>query len=300
MHISRTKIIDIIKVLSATIILTVVILWWLQKTGEQKSDSFFVDYLNSGDITPAINEETWIHGAAPSVDINQFCQIKWVLCQKVNFIGDFNSQEKVKYLGNEDTITTFISTKNAQKREFLWSLSGIVINENEGKRWYATHNNVVINIGNILSNDEFNQISTHELGHIVDLWFLQWNDPIKDTNYTEFNKAVFAKNDPSLYYYALSRDSETIRKANAKKQDFCSTYGMTDPFEDFAECFNLYVNHNKLFKFLWQQDITLWRKYNFLASLFKGNYLISDTANIKLFKNKVNERVWDTTKLSIK
>ena len=75
---------------------------------------------------------------------------------------------------------------------------------------------------------------------------------------------------------------------------------MTDPFEDFAECFNLYVNHNKLFKFLWQQDVTLWRKYNFLASLFKGNYITSDTANIELFKNKAKERVWDTTKLSIK
>ena len=130
------------------------ILWWLEKVGDQKSESYSVDYLNSWDVTPSINEETWVHGAAPTINIDQFCQIKWVLCQKVNFIGDFNTQLKVKYLGNEDVLTTFISNKNAQKREFLWALSGIAINENEGKRWYATHNNVVINIGNIVSDDE--------------------------------------------------------------------------------------------------------------------------------------------------
>ena len=74
---------------------------------------------------------------------------------------------------------------------------------------------------------------------------------------------------------------------------------MTDPFEDFAECFNLYLNHNKLFKFLAQKDTILGRKYNFLASMFKGNYINADTANISLMKEKATERVRDTTKIQI-
>jgi hypothetical protein len=65
----------------------------------------------------------------------------------------------------------------------------------------------------------------------------------------------------------MSRDKENIRKATAKKKDFCSGYGMTDPFEDFAECFNLYLNHNILFREITKNNTILKKKYNFIAAL---------------------------------
>lgn len=299
MHLNRNTIIDTIKVLCATILLTALFLWWLEKTGEPVNQDFSEDYVNQPDTDIPNSINTGSHDASTTISLKIVCKNNAIICKKISFIGDFLSEEKAKYIQQQKKITSFISDKNALKKDFLQSVSSIQINETEGKRWYATRDKVVINIWNIYSDDEFHQISTHELWHVADLWFLQWTSTQKDKNYTEFKKSVFAINDPSLAFYKLSRDNETIRKSTAKKQNFCSIYGMSDPFEDFAECFNLYLNHNKLFKFLAQKDTILGRKYNFLASMFKGNYINADTANISLIKNKVTERVRDTTKIQI-
>jgi len=301
MHLNRNKIIDIIKVVCATILLTALFLWWSQNIGEQSNQNYFENYVDQpdADISGAI-DTTGTHGASTTISLQVVCTSNEIICKKISFIGDFLNEQKAKYIQKESNITSFISTKNALKKDFLPSLTTMQINENEGKRWYATHNKVVINIGNILSDDEFNQISTHELWHIADLGFLEGSSSTKDKNYTEFNKAVFAINDPSVFFYKLSRDNETIRKASAKKQDFCSVYGMSDPFEDFAECFNLYLNHNKFFKYLGQKDAVLGKKYNFLASMFNGNYINADTQSISMIKDKTSERVRDTTKIALK
>lgn len=251
--------------------------------------------VDSGDIE-VLN--TWnIHEAAKT---NDPCAQNPTLCNKISFIGDFSNDQKNRYLSKEATITNFVDNYNAQKKSFLNALQTMQINNKEWKRWYATRDKVVLNTANIDTDDEFYQVSTHELGHIADLWFLQGKNKDKDTIYTEFSNPVFAKDDPSLYFYKLSRDSETIRKAEAKKTNFCSSYGMSDPFEDFAECFNLYINHNKVFRFLAQKDKTLGRKYNFLASMFKWSYLYDNTSSIGLFKNKTDQRVRDTTQIPIK
>ena len=297
MHLNKNQIIDIIKVLCATTIFTALILWWSQNTWEPINT---IDYLNEIDTGTQIISNTGTHNVSTIDSLSTICATKDVLCKKINFIGVFPDGQKAKYINQEDIITSFISEKNATQKPFLPILNTLQINDTEGKRWYATHDKVVINIGDILSDDEFHQISTHELGHIADLGFLQGNSKIKDQTYTEFNKAVFANNDPSLYFYKLSRQNETIRKSDAKKQNFCSIYGMSDPFEDFAECFNLYINHNKVFKYLAQKDKTLWRKFNFLASMFKGTYMNADIGTIANIKDKVQERVRDTTKITIK
>ena len=43
---------------------------------------------------------------------------------------------------------------------------------------------------------------------------------------------------------------------------------MNDPFEDFAECHNLYLNHQKLFRFFTQSSDILKDKYNYFANLY--------------------------------
>jgi hypothetical protein len=48
---------------------------------------------------------------------------------------------------------------------------------------------------------------------------------------------------------------------------------MSDPFEDFAECFNLYLNHNSFFKQIAKADKAMKQKYNYIAGLFAGNYI---------------------------
>ena len=295
MHLSKKIIIDSIKVLWATIILTLWILRWTKDLEESKENKYFWDYItNTGTIEPSTGHET-----ATILKQKDICEENNELCKKVTFIGDFEKEDKNIYLIKEDIITSFIKNYNIQKKEFLPVLQSIKINEIGGKRWYATRNTVVLNIGDMSGENEFYQVSTHELWHIIDLGFLQGVDQEKDKQYTEFKKAVFWIDDPSILFYKLSRENESIRKAGAKKQNFCSTYWMSDPFEDFAECFNLYINHNKLFKFLAQKDKILGKKYNFLASIFNGKYINSNIWSIQDFKNISSERVRDTTKIVI-
>ena len=58
---------------------------------------------------------------------------------------------------------------------------------------------------------------------------------------------------------------------------------MTDTFEDFAESFNMYLNHNWVFQQMAQETNVLRQKYNFIAALFKGHYINSD----KTFEYKI-------------
>ena len=109
---------------------------------------------------------------------------------------------------------------------------------------------------------------------------------------------VFAIDDLSLSFYKLSWDNETIRKAEAKKKNFCSGYGMSDPFEDFAECFNLYTNHNIFFRQIAKTDSVLKKKYNFIAGIFNGQYISSNSQDLTLIKTNSARRPRDTTKLS--
>lgn len=295
MRLNKNQIIDILKVFLATIILTAGILRWSKEVSTPTEPNDLMDYITqTGDIEET--KTTTGHETANKLNI---CEENKELCKKVLFIGNFSETNKDTYLVKESIVTSFIKDHNKQGKEFLPILNTIKVNDIGGKRWYATRNNVVLNIGDMSGEDEFYQVSTHELGHIIDLGFLQGTKEQKDKQYTEFKKPVFATDDPSISFYKLSRESELIRKADAKKQNFCSTYGMSDPFEDFAECFNLYVNHNKLFKFLGQKDKILGQKYNFIANIFKGNYINGNIESIETFKNKANERVRDTTKINI-
>jgi len=72
---------------------------------------------------------------------------------------------------------------------------------------------------------------------------------------------------------------------------------MTNPFEDFAECFNLYINNQSFFKFIASKSKTLAQKYNFIATLLQGKYLEKNIKAISLVKEDINRRPWDTTKL---
>jgi hypothetical protein len=56
---------------------------------------------------------------------------------------------------------------------------------------------------------------------------------------------------------------------------------MTNPFEDFAECFNLYMNHNAYFRSIAQNNIILTQKYNFIANILGGSYLFAANSDLQ-------------------
>ena len=79
------------------------------------------------------------------------------------------------------------------------------------------------------------------------------------------------------------------------KEDFCSWYGMSDPFEDFAECHNLYLNHHDYFRKLAMNNSTVKNKYNFMSNLYGWKYINDSEARYEKWSNSY--RVWDTTKI---
>lgn len=161
------------------------------------------------------------------------------------------------------------------------------------RRGYAGHHSIVMNIKSQMSYKQFLEVLTHEMWHIVDLWVIKGSSWWKDPNFTEFGKKVFSKDDKSLRFYKLSWNSEKIKNPYSYAKDFVSGYALTDPFEDFAETFNMYVNHNAVFIKMAKESNILKQKYNFMNSLMKGEYLSAD----RKFYYKDNFRPRDSTKM---
>lgn len=221
------------------------------------------------------------------------------MCDKIYLNGEYSSYEKYGYTKAVTTLVDFIDKYWSETKPIKEVIEKVDINKDTGKRrWYATRDTIIINLWSIQSQKEFAELTTHEMWHIVDLWYIQWTASKKDKIYTEFGKIVFAINDPSLEFYRFSWTNETIRKAEAKKKDFCSGYGMTDPFEDFSECFNLYINHNILFREIAKTNTILKNKYNFIATIVDGKYMASNDKEIQLIKKNTTRRPRDTTKIS--
>ena len=163
-----------------------------------------------------------------------------------------------------------------------------------GRRWYAGHHSLVMNLKKWIWYNEFLEVLTHELWHVVDLWLINWNSSQKSNNYTEFWKASFSIDDKSLNFYRLSWKSEKIKQSYSYARDFVSWYWLTDTFEDFAECFNMYVNHNSVFRKMTKESNILKKKYLFINHIMHWKYLQSDY----IFNYKIWFRPRDTTKFS--
>lgn len=188
-------------------------------------------------------------------------------------------------------ISYFFSTKYNLSN----ALNSIQIKDEKWEqRGYANHNNIFININN-LSTTEYIQVLVHELGHIIDLWMIKWIQQEKNKEFTEFSKSVFSRDDISILFYQLSRENEFTRKKTAQKTDFCTIYGMTNPFEDFAECFNLYINHHDYFTTIEKSSDILHEKYNIIDKIVNGNYL--DSINTFPLNQSSKYRYRDSTRI---
>lgn len=97
--------------------------------------------------------------------------------------------------------------------------------------------------------EEFSNVLIHELGHTVDLLYLDGTEADGKSDFYDFDDPVW-KNDPSVKYYTISWINESEMNPEVGRKDFVSGYAMTDPFEDFAETFAMYVKYGEIFRFL--------------------------------------------------
>lgn len=111
--------------------------------------------------------------------------------------------------------------------------------------------------------EDFARVLTHESGHIVDLD----QDPKVGTP-SEFvdGTSIIPLEDWSSDYYSLSWKNSFERTQG--KEAFVSSYGMTDPFEDFAEHFAAYVLQGRYFGSLAEGGGVMSEKYDVLGRVF--------------------------------
>ena len=79
--------------------------------------------------------------------------------------------------------------------------------------------------------------------------------------------------------------------------DFVSGYGMSNPFEDFAESQNMYLYHREIFVYLASTSKVLQRKYEYFNTLYHSKYLSANFNPILLSTIKTDYRPWDSTRM---
>jgi len=133
---------------------------------------------------------------------------------------------------------------------------------------------------------DFFRVLIHEFGHIYDL-----HREVASGEKSQFYDGPYRlfRDDPSVTYYNYSWLSNTQR--SAEKSAFASTYGMSDPFEDFAEAFALYILQHDTFADWRSSDPIFDLKYQFMNNLFHGRTFKSS--------NKYLAQPYDVTMLHV-
>jgi hypothetical protein len=227
--------------------------------------------------------------------INQLCQIYQSSCAVLSLDGDYTMKQQYSYY-------VMVIYMGSKLREFgydpLMSLRNLTINNyTKNKRWYANAKLMVLNTYQMRHNKEFLQVLAHEMWHVVDLGVIVGKSKQISQDYTEFGKAKFGIDDGSLWFYAISWLGEDTMRSNMSQVDFVSWYGMTNPFEDFAECHNMYLYHREVFVYLASSSAVLQRKYDYFNELYQAKYLSANVNPMDLTQLDVGFRPWDTTRM---
>ena len=286
---------NVIKVLGVAIAVYLALtikIWITWETDEVTQFDYLENETKSEDVVGF--DETNSHWAGSA--FAKLCSRYKSICNKVSRAGIFTEEDKTLKLAYVAYLLKKLDESISRWKNPSQALLSMVINNGKwARRGNANRDTITINLWWMSYDSEFFQVISHEMWHIVDLGWLQWTSKKKSQNFTEFNKAVFAIDDPSLDYYKYSRNSETVRKNWMTREDFCSWYGMSDPFEDFAECHNLYLNHHDYFRKLAMNNSTVKSKYNYFSNLYGWKYINNSEARYETRENSY--RVWDTTKI---
>lgn len=161
------------------------------------------------------------------------------------------------------------------------------------RRGLAGGNTLIIRCVNI-SEKELAAVLVHEVGHVVDTGLLHASSSDKKTSFADRGQTVYST-DPSVRLYSVSWEDN--RSFTGQSQDVVSGYSLSNPYEEFAETYVLYVLHGRLFKFYAGNNSALARKYRFMkTTVFDGT--VYDLGREPLPKaNEVNRREYDVTRL---
>lgn len=269
--------------------------WWVQK--KISSDLDIVIKI----IKDALQSDQWHHTSDTLYSVQHYqalCKKYQDICTLIHFQWDPTFTQQTRYLAMLVYTIYRMDWYLNTETKLVDVLSRITIDvSNMGRRWTAGTYSIVFNMGKIKSHKEFLWVIAHELNHTVDLAVLEGTLSQIDHDYTEFGEAHFSIDDPSIDFYKISRNSEKILKAWAWFRDFVSGYGLTTPFEDFAEAGNLYLYHYELFYKMSKSNPILARKFAYMQKLY-NNKTISKGKKYTDSQSDPDRRPRDTTKLS--
>lgn len=181
---------------------------------------------------------------------------------------------------------------------YIQSLENVVIHSDSNlRRGLANASNLYVRC--LPDSEEFLNVLVHELGHVIDLGYLTGSKAGGDSKFDDFGEPI-KLNDPSYEYYSISWTDNTTLGKRADSLDFASTYAMTDPFEDFAEAFMLYVRYPEIFLAAAEENPDLMKKYAFIKeNIFEDTEFTSQN-DVKLSSSVYNLQqnpVYDATRI---
>jgi hypothetical protein len=222
------------------------------------------------------------------------------VCDKIRFSDSYSTKQKADYYKAILQVLWNISQHLPQENALQETLYSLTLSDGtwdrRGRWWNQT---ILINTQDIGSLQEFREILTHELGHIIDLGVIKWTAVEQDIGFTLGGKAQFSKDDPSLQFYRLSRTDTQTRNAKATYTDFVWWYAMTSPYEDFAESFNMFLWHHDVFAAMARSSDVIQKKFSYINALTKWFYFEADSAGLARFIQNPKQRPWDTTRMSL-
>lgn len=116
------------------------------------------------------------------------------------------------------------------------------------KNFYVLYKNVTqrglggkssIIIDGTAPDTEFAGLLVHECGHVIHGNML--GNPKSGASAFKDGKDIFAKEGSAASFFAISWTTESVLRANQKKEDFVTGYAQSNAFEDFSETFATYV-----------------------------------------------------------
>jgi hypothetical protein len=161
-------------------------------------------------------------------------------------------------------------------------------------RGMANNEKIILHTQSIDTDDELISVFLHEIGHVVDLGYLEGKKG-RATAFRDHNSVVLS-DDPSFSFYRLSWIDSQTQKQNLKPHDFASGYAQQSCFEDFAESYLLYRLHGEKFRQKMKSSSLLRQKYSFFKTrVFEGQeFQLEKDSPLVSFPH-----IWDVTLLQL-
>ena len=147
-------------------------------------------------------------------------------------------------------------------------------------------------IDGTVPDNEFVGLLVHECGHVIHGNLL--GNLSSGASAFRDGKDIFATDSSAAAFFSISWSSAKKASPRSQKQDFVSGYAQTDPFEDFAETFTMYILQRPALEAHALENPLIAAKLRWMET----NLPLSDVALVTPLSSWNGNIPWDATKLS--